>query len=91
MIMIPLAIFYPPLKYIWSCFGLFLQAQKGNTYFTELAERVQYGSYVRVNVAAPTSPPLLEPLALPGLPSAAIESWANHLHSCHILPFQPIL
>ena len=24
-----LAIFYPPLKQIWGCFGLFLQAQKG--------------------------------------------------------------
>ena len=26
--------------------GLFLQAQKGDTYFTELAERVEYGKYV---------------------------------------------
>jgi len=24
---------------------MFLQARKGNTYFTELAERVEYGSY----------------------------------------------
>ena len=28
-----------------GCFGLILQAQKGNTYFTELAERVEYGNY----------------------------------------------
>ena len=26
-----------------------LQAQKGNTYFTELAERVEYGNYVMCN------------------------------------------
>ena len=30
-----LAIFYPPLKYIWGCVWLFLQAQEGNIYFTE--------------------------------------------------------
>ena len=29
-----------------GCFGPFLQAQKGNIYFTELAERVEYGKYV---------------------------------------------
>ena len=40
-----LAIFYPPLKQIWGCVWLFLQAQKGNNYFTELAERVEYGNY----------------------------------------------
>ena len=28
-----------------GCFWLFLQTQKGNTYFTELAERAEYGSY----------------------------------------------
>ena len=28
-----------------GCFGLFLQAKKVNTYFTELAERVEYGNY----------------------------------------------
>ena len=27
-------------------FSLFLQAQEGNIYFTELAERVEYGNYV---------------------------------------------
>ena len=32
-----LAIFYPPLKYIRGCVWLFLQAQKGTIYFTELA------------------------------------------------------
>ena len=40
-----LAIFYPPLKYIRGCVWLFLQAQKGTIYFTELAERVEYGNY----------------------------------------------
>ena len=40
-----LAIFYPPLKSIWGCVWLFLQAQKENIYFTELAERVEYGNY----------------------------------------------
>ena len=40
-----LAIFYPSLKYIVGCFGLFLQAKKVNIYFTELAERVEYGNY----------------------------------------------
>ena len=28
-----------------GCFGLFLQAQKEDTYFTELAERAEYGNY----------------------------------------------
>ena len=41
-----LAIFYPPLKYIWGCVWLRLQAQEGNIYFTELAGRVEYGNYV---------------------------------------------
>ena len=58
--------FYPPLKYIWGCVWLFLQAQEGNTYFTELAERVEYGNYVicswhfckdRPDPPAPSSPP----------------------------------
>ena len=40
-----LAIFYPPLKYIRGCGWLFLQAQEGTIYFTELAERVEYGNY----------------------------------------------
>ena len=37
-----LAIFYPPLKSIRGCFGLILQTWKGNIYFTELAERVEF-------------------------------------------------
>ena len=41
----PLAIFYPPLKQIASCFWLFFQARKGNIYFTELAERAEYANY----------------------------------------------
>ena len=45
-----LAIFYPPLKYIWGCVWLFLQAQEGNVCFTELAERVEYGNYVLVAI-----------------------------------------
>ena len=40
-----LAIFYLPLKQIWGCVWLFLQARKGNIYFTESAERVEYGKY----------------------------------------------
>ena len=43
-----LAIFYPPLKQIWGCFGLILQTWKGNIDFTELAERVEYGNYDNV-------------------------------------------
>ena len=34
-----------PLKYIWGCFVLILQTWKGNIYFTELAERVEYSKY----------------------------------------------
>ena len=45
-VLIILAIFYPPLKQIWGCVWLFLQAQEGHIYFTELAERVEYGNYV---------------------------------------------
>ena len=40
-----LAIFYPSLKYIVGCLGLFLQAKKVDIYFAELAERVEYGNY----------------------------------------------
>ena len=40
-----LAILYPPLKYIWGCVWLFSQARKDKIYFTELAERVEYGIY----------------------------------------------
>ena len=40
-----LAIFYPPLKSIWGCVWLCLQAREGNIYFAELAERVEYGNY----------------------------------------------
>ena len=40
-------LYYIMLYYlIWGCFGLFLQAWKGRNYFTELAERVEYGKYV---------------------------------------------
>ena len=35
----------PPLKWIGGCFGLCLQARKGDTCFTDSAERVEYGSY----------------------------------------------
>ena len=31
---------------VWLC----LQAQEGNMYFTELAERVEYGNYVDVMI-----------------------------------------
>ena len=44
----PVAIFYPPLKYIGGCVWLFLQSWKGNAYFTESAERVEYGKWVVV-------------------------------------------
>ena len=40
-----LDIFYPSLKYMVGCVWLFLQAQEGNIYFTELAERVEYFNY----------------------------------------------
>ena len=40
-----LAIFYPPLKQIWGCVWLRLQAQEGSICFTESAERVEYGNY----------------------------------------------
>ena len=41
-----LAIFYP-ISEIGSglCVGLSLQAREGHIYFTELAERVEYGNY----------------------------------------------
>ena len=39
-----LAIINPPLKEMGGCFWLLLQAQKGDTYFTELAERAEYGN-----------------------------------------------
>ena len=35
----------PPSEIPWRLFLAVLQAQKGNTYFTELAERVEYGNY----------------------------------------------
>ena len=38
----------PPLKSIWGCFGLMLQTWQGNIYFTELADRVEYGKYVQM-------------------------------------------
>ena len=43
-----LAIFYP-ISEIGSglCVGLSLQAREGHIYFTELAERVEYGNYDR--------------------------------------------
>ena len=47
------AIFYPPLKSIWGCFGLILQTWKGNIYFTELAERVEYGKYDILSIQGP--------------------------------------
>ena len=34
----------PPSEIDGGCFGLCLQAQKGDTYFTELAERAEYGN-----------------------------------------------
>ena len=36
----------PPSEIDGGCFWLRLQAQEGNIYFTELAERVEYGNYV---------------------------------------------
>ena len=36
----------PPSEIDLGLCSLFLQAQKGNTYFTELAARVEYGNYV---------------------------------------------
>ena len=50
IIVIILAIFYPPLKLIWGCAWLFLQAQEGNLYFTEWAERVEYGNYAIITI-----------------------------------------
>ena len=35
----------PPSEIPWRLFLAVLQAQKENTYFTELAERVEYGNY----------------------------------------------
>ena len=47
-----LALFYPPLKQIWGCLWLCLQAQEGDIYFTELAERVEYGNYALITITA---------------------------------------
>ena len=33
-----------------GCFWLLLQAQRGDTYFTELAERVEYANYVYIYI-----------------------------------------
>ena len=35
----------PPSEIPWRLFLAVLHAQKGDTYFTELAERVEYGNY----------------------------------------------
>ena len=35
----------PPSEIDWGCVWLSSQAQEGNIYFTELAERVEYGNY----------------------------------------------
>ena len=35
----------PPSEIPWRLFLAVLQAQKGNTYFTELAERAENGNY----------------------------------------------
>ena len=40
-----LATFCPPLKQIGGCCGLYLEAPKGNMYFTELPERVECGDF----------------------------------------------
>ena len=40
----------PPSEIPWRLFLAVLQAQEGNTYFTELAERVEYGKYVKGSV-----------------------------------------
>ena len=41
-----LAIYSTPLRNRFAaCVWLFLQAQEGHIYFTELAERVEYGKY----------------------------------------------
>ena len=37
---------YTIYYYYVAWLGSFLQAQRGNAYFTELAERVEYGNYV---------------------------------------------
>ena len=42
-----LAIFYPPSEINSGRFGAFLQARKGNTIFTELVERAEYGNWER--------------------------------------------
>ena len=38
----------PPSEIDLGLFLAVLQAQKGNTYFTELAERVEYGNYANL-------------------------------------------
>ena len=39
----PLPYYLPPSEIPWRLFLAVLQAQKGNTHFTELAERAEYG------------------------------------------------
>ena len=46
IIKINIHIILPPSEIPGRLFLAVLQAQKGNTYFTELAERVEYDNYV---------------------------------------------
>ena len=45
----------PPSEIDVGLFWAVLQAQKGNTYFTELAERVEYGNYYSLRNSPQTS------------------------------------
>ena len=47
----------PPSEIPWRLFLTVLQAQKGSTYFTELAERVEYGNYVTCVISDLSSGP----------------------------------
>ena len=57
-----------------GCFWLFLQARKGNIYFTELAGRVEHGNYGPGSEAAPETAPApagpTVPRRTPGVPPA---------------------
>ena len=43
----------PPSEIDLGLSLLFLQAQEGNIYFAELAERVEYGNYVYYSIRPP--------------------------------------
>ena len=69
-----------------GCVWLCLQAQEGNIYFTELAERVEYGNYAGPRAEDGVLPGvdlLVERGAAVTLASAALRVAVLHIVTCH--------